>query len=162
MVEDVKKGGIFLLNCSWSDEELEKHLPAHVKKYIASNNIQFYTCDAVTIARELGLGGRTNTVLQAAFFKLADIIPIDKAAVYMKEAIKKTYGNKGEKVVNMNCAAVDAGIANVVKVEVPESWKNASDSSRKQRIKGRDKALTDYVENILMPTNAMDGDSIPV
>ncbi|MDY2932889.1 MAG: pyruvate:ferredoxin (flavodoxin) oxidoreductase, partial [Anaerovoracaceae bacterium] len=162
MVEDVKKGGIFLLNCSWSDEELEKHLPAHVKKYIASNDIQFYTCDAVTIARELGLGGRTNTVLQAAFFKLADIIPIDKAAVYMKEAIKKTYGNKGEKVVNMNCAAVDAGIANVVKVEVPESWKNASDSSRKQRIKGRDKALTDYVENILMPTNAMDGDSIPV
>ena len=162
MVEDVKKGGIFLLNCSWSDEELEKHLPAHVKKYIASNDIQFYTCDAVTIARELGLGGRTNTVLQAAFFKLADIIPIDKAAVYMKEAIKKTYGNKGEKVVNMNCAAVDAGIANVVKVEVPASWKNASDSSRKQRIKGRDKALTDYVENILMPTNAMDGDSIPV
>ena len=162
MVEDVKKGGIFLLNCSWSNEELEKHLPAHVKKYIASNDIQFYTCDAVTIARELGLGGRTNTVLQAAFFKLADIIPIDKAAVYMKEAIKKTYGNKGEKVVNMNCAAVDAGIANVVKVEVPESWKNASDSSRKQRIKGRDKALTDYVENILMPTNAMDGDSIPV
>ena len=162
MVEDVKKGGIFLLNCSWSDEELEKHLPAHVKKYIASNDIQFYTCDAVTIARELGLGGRTNTVLQAAFFKLADIIPIDKAAIYMKEAIKKTYGNKGEKVVNMNCAAVDAGIANVVKVEVPESWKNASDSSRKQRIKGRDKALTDYVENILMPTNAMDGDSIPV
>ena len=162
MVEDVKKGGIFLLNCSWSDEELEKHLPAHVKKYIASNNIQFYTCDAVTIARELGLGGRTNTVLQAAFFKLADIIPIDKAAVYIKEAIKKTYGNKGEKVVNMNCAAVDAGIANVVKVEVPASWKNASDSSRKQRIKGRDKVLTDYVENILMPTNAMDGDSIPV
>lgn len=98
MVEDVKKGGIFLLNCSWSDEELEKHLPAHVKKYIASNNIQFYTCDAVTIARELGLGGRTNTVLQAAFFKLADIIPIDKAAVYMKEAIKKTYGNKGERL----------------------------------------------------------------
>ena len=162
MVEDVKKGGIFLLNCSWSDEELEKHLPAHVKKYIASNNIQFYICDAVTIARELGLAGKTNTVLQAAFFKLADIIPIDKAAVYMKEAIKKTYGNKGEKVVNMNCAAVDAGIANVVKLEVPESWKNASDSSRKQRIKGRDKALTDYVENILMPTNAMDGDSIPV
>ena len=162
MVEDVKKGGIFLLNCSWSDEELEKHLPAHVKKYIASNDIQFYTCDAVTIARKLGLGGRTNTVLQAAFFKLADIIPIDRASVYMKEAIKKTYGNKGEKVVNMNCAAVDAGIANVVKVDVPASWKNASDSSRKQRIKGRDKALTDYVENILMPTNAMDGDSIPV
>ena len=162
MVEDVKKGGIFLLNCSWSNEELEKHLPAHVKKYIASNDIQFYTCDAVTIARELGLGGRTNTVLQAAFFKLADIIPIDKASVYMKEAIKKTYGNKGEKVVNMNCAAVDAGIANVVRVDVPSEWKNASDSSRKQRIKGRDKTLTDYVENILMPTNAMNGDSIPV
>ena len=162
MVEDVKKGGIFLLNCSWNAAELEEHLPAHVKKYIASNDIQFYTCDAVTIARELGLGGRTNTVLQAAFFKLADIIPIDKAAVYMKDAIKKTYGNKGEKIVNMNCAAVDAGIANVVKIDVPASWKKASENSRKQKIRGRNKALTDYVENILIPTNAMKGDSIPV
>ncbi len=162
MVEDVKKGGIFLLNCSWDAAELEEHLPAHVKKYIASNDIQFYTCDAVTIARELGLGGRTNTVLQAAFFKLADIIPIDKAAVYMKDAIKKTYGNKGEKIVNMNCAAVDAGIANVVKIDVPASWKKASENSRKQKIRGRNKTLTDYVENILIPTNAMNGDSIPV
>ncbi len=162
MVEDVKKGGIFLLNCSWNAAELEEHLPAHVKKYIASNDIQFYTCDAVTIARELGLGGRTNTVLQAAFFKLADIIPIDKAAVYMKDAIRKTYGNKGEKIVNMNCAAVDAGIANVVKIDVPASWKKASENSRKQKIRGRNKTLTDYVENILIPTNAMNGDSIPV
>ncbi len=162
MVEDVKKGGIFLLNCSWDAAELEEHLPAHVKKYIASNDIQFYTCDAVTIARELGLGGRTNTVLQAAFFKLADIIPIDKAAVYMKDAIRKTYGNKGEKIVNMNCAAVDAGIANVVKIDVPASWKKASENSRKQKIRGRNKTLTDYVENILIPTNAMNGDSIPV
>ncbi len=162
MVEDVKKGGIFLLNCSWNAAELEEHLPAHVKKYIASNDIQFYTCDAVTIARELGLGGRTNTVLQAAFFKLADIIPIDRAAVYMKDAIRKTYGNKGEKIVNMNCAAVDAGIANVVKIDVPASWKKASENSRKQKIRGRNKTLTDYVENILMPTNAMNGDSIPV
>lgn len=162
MVEDVKKGGIFLLNCSWSSDELESHLPAHVKKYIASNDIQFYTCDAVTIARDLGLGGRTNTVLQAAFFKLADIIPIDKAAIYMKEAIKKTYGNKGKKIVDMNCAAVDAGIANVVKIDVPAEWKNASDSAKKHKIKGRDKTLTDYVKNILIPTNAMNGDSIPV
>ena len=162
MVEDVKKGGIFLLNCSWNAAELEEHLPAHVKKYIASNDIQFYTCDAVTIARELGLGGRTNTVLQAAFFKLADIIPIDKAAVYMKDAIRKTYGNKGEKIVNMNCEAVDAGIANVVKIDVPASWEKASESSRKKKIRGRDKTLTDYVENILIPTNAMNGDSIPV
>ena len=162
MVEDVKKGGIFLLNCSWSSDELESHLPAHAKKYIASNDIQFYTCDAVTIARDLGLGGRTNTVLQAAFFKLADIIPIDKAAIYMKEAIKKTYGNKGKKIVDMNCAAVDAGIANVVKIDVPAEWKNASDSAKKHKIKGRDKTLTDYVKNILIPTNAMNGDSIPV
>ncbi len=162
MVEDVKKGGIFLLNCSWNAAELEDHLPAHVKKFIASNNIQFYICDAVTIARELGLGGRTNTVLQAAFFKLANIIPINKAAVYMKDAIRKTYGNKGENVVKMNCNAVDAGISSVVKVDVPEEWKNASDKSRKQRIRGRNKTLTDYVENILIPTNAMNGDSIPV
>ena len=162
MVEDVKKGGIFLLNCSWNLAELEEHLPAHVKKYIASNNIQFYTCDAVTIARELGLGGRTNTVLQAAFFKLADIIPIDKAAVYMKDAIKKTYGNKGENVVKMNCNAVDAGISSVVRVDVPEEWKNASDNSKKHKIRGRNKILTDYIENILIPTNAMNGDSIPV
>ena len=162
VLKGLKPGGSFLLNSVHDAETTCRTLPDHMKVFLAKNKINFYIINATKIAAELGLGSRTNTIMQAAFFKLADIIPIDKAAVYMKEAIKKTYGNKGEKVVNMNCAAVDAGIANVVKVEVPESWKNASDSSRKQRIKGRDKALTDYVENILMPTNAMDGDSIPV
>ncbi len=98
MVQDVKPGGFFLLNCVWSDDELDKHLPAKVKRYIAKNNIQFYTCDAVSLAKEIGLGARrTNTILQAAFFKLADIIPIDDAVKYMKEAIEKTYGKKGRK-----------------------------------------------------------------
>ena len=111
MVEDVKPGGHFLLNCTWSDAELDEHLPATMKRYIARNNIKFYTCDAVDIAKRIGLGARrTNSVLQAAFFKLANIIPIDEAVGYMKDAIKKTYGKKGENIVNMNVAAVDEGV----------------------------------------------------
>ena len=138
-----KPGGFFLLNCVWSDEELETHLPAKVKRYIAKNNVQFYTCDAVSIAKEIGLGARrTNTVLQAAFFKLADIIPIDEAVGYMKDAIKKTYGKKGEKIVNMNMAAVDAGVANVHKVEVPASWADAPDDAPAAKLVGRDQVHT--------------------
>ncbi len=162
MVEDVKKGGTFLLNCPWSDEELDEKLPGNVKKYIAENDVQFYTCDAVTIAKELGLGNRTNSVLQAAFFKLAKIIPIDEAAGYMKEAIKKTYGSKGQNIVDMNCAAIDAGVNSVHKVEVPESWKNAEGDIVKTVAEGRDKLHTDYINNILKPTNGMYGDDIPV
>ena len=163
MVEDVKPGGFFLLNCVWNDEELEEHLPAKRSRYIAENDVQFYTCDAVDIAKKIGLGARrTNSVLQAAFFKLADIIPIDDAVTYMKEAIKKTYGKKGEKVVNMNLAAVDAGISHVHKVEVPESWKAAEEDSKPQEMVGRDKLHTEYLNKVLIPTNTMAGDKVPV
>ncbi len=163
MVQDVKPGGYFLLNCVWSDEELDTHLPATVKRYIARNNIKFYTCDAVSIAKEIGLGARrTNTVLQAAFFKLADIIPIEEAVGYMKAAIKNTYGKKGEKIVAMNMAAVDAGVANVHKVEVPESWADAPDDAPAPKLCGRDQTHTDYLNDILVPTNTLTGDNVPV
>ena len=163
MVQDVKPGGFFLLNCVWSDEELEEHLPAKVKRYIANNNVQFYTCDAVSIAKKIGLGARrTNSVLQAAFFKLADIIPIDDAVGYMKDAIRHTYGKKGEDIVNMNLAAVDAGINHIHKVVVPESWKTAADEAPTPKLVGRDKAHTDYLNDILVPTNTLTGDAVPV
>lgn len=163
IVEDVKKGGSFLLNCTWSDAELEQHLPASVKRYIANNDINFYTCDAVDAAKEIGLGARrTNTVLQAAFFKIANIIPIEDATTYMKEAIKKTYGKKGDNIVNMNIAAVDAGLQRVHKVNVPESWKNASDDEEPIKYVGRDEFTTKYLNDILYPYAHMDGDSIPV
>nr|WP_312354485.1 pyruvate:ferredoxin (flavodoxin) oxidoreductase [Aminipila sp.] len=163
IVQDVKPGGFFLLNCAWSDEELNEHLPAAAKRYIAKNNVQFYTCDAVKTAMNIGLGARrTNTVLQAAFFKLANIIPIDDAVGYMKDAIKKTYGTKGDKIVHMNLQAVDAGVKNIHKVEIPSDWAEAQDAPDKNKIEGRDKAHTDYIKEILIPTNAMRGDGIPV
>ena len=163
MVEDVKPGGFFLLNCVWSDEELEKHLPAKVKRYIAKNDIQFYTCDAVSIAKKVGLGARrTNSVLQAAFFKLANIIPIDDAVTYMKDAIRKTYGNKGENVVNMNLAAVDAGVTHVHKVDVPASWADVPDDAPAEKLVGRDQMQTDYLNKVLVPTNTLTGDLVPV
>ncbi len=163
MVEDVKPGGYFLLNCVWTDAELEEHLPAKVKRYIANNNVKFYTCDAVDLAKKVGLGARrTNSVLQAAFFKLADIIPIDDAVGYMKDAIIHTYSKKGQNIVDMNCAAVDAGVQSVHKVEVPESWKNAPDDPVPEKLVGRDKFHTDYLNNILVPTNSLAGDNCPV
>lgn len=163
IVKDVKPGGFFLLNCTWSDEELNEHIPAAAKQYIARNNVQFYTCDAADIAVTIGLGARrTNIVLQAAFFKLVNIIPIDQAAGYMKDAIKNTYGTKGEKIVSMNLEAVDAGIKNSHKVEIPADWADAAEPLDEKMIQGRDKAHTDYIKDILIPTNAMHGDAIPV
>ena len=163
MVQDVKPGGFFLLNCVWDDAELEEHLPAEVKRYIAKNNIQFYTCDAVSIAKEIGLGARrTNTVLQAAFFKLADIIPLEEAVGHMKKAIENTYGKKGADIVAMNHAAVDAGINNVHKVEVPASWADAPDDPPKAKMVGRDEVHTNYLNDILVPTNTLTGDNVPV
>ena len=163
MVQDVKPGGFFLLNCVWSDDELEEHLPSKVKQYIAKNNVQFYTCDAVSAAKEIGLGARrTNSVLQAAFFKLADIIPIDKAEEYMKEAIKKTYGKKGEKIVSMNIAAVEAGINNVHKVEFPASWATCEDDAPAPELVGRDENMSKFLNEILVPMATMNGDNIPV
>ena len=158
IVSEIKPGGTFLLNCGWKGEELDKHLPAEVKRYIANNNINFYTIDAVEICREIGLGNRTNSVLQSAFFKLANIIPVDDAVGYMKAAIEKSYGKKGEKVVNMNYAAVDAGLTGLVKIDVPESWKDAKDVD-KEEIK---RVLPEYVEKLLIPMNALKGDSLPV
>ena len=163
MVEDVKPGGYFLLNCAWSDQELDRHLPGRVKRYLANNGIRFYTCDAVSIAKRIGLGARrTNTVLQAAFFKLAGIIPIDDAVRYMKEAIEHTYAKKGRNIVDMNNAAVDEGVKNVHQVEIPESWKNAPDDAPPAPLAGRDEFQTAYLNDILLPTNRMDGDRIPV
>ena len=163
IVQDVNPGGTFLLNCIWNDDELGEHLPASAKRYIAENNINFYTCDAVKHAVEIGLGARrTNTVLQAAFFKLANIIPIDKAAEYMKEAIKKTYGRKGDRIVNMNCAAVDAGINNIHKVVVPKDWMDAKEETSIDKYEYLDAFQEKYIKEVMNPTNAMNGDSIPV
>lgn len=162
IVQDVNPGGKFLLNCSWTDEELETHLPDAAKKYVADNNIEFYTCDAVKLANQVGLGSRrTNTVLQAAFFKIANIMPIDEAIEYMKSAIKKSYMSKGEDVVNMNCNAVDAGVTHVHKVEVPERWKNIAVSDNKEQLQSDRPDLKKYLNDILTTDAAMKGDEIP-
>ena len=156
MIHEIKDGGTFLLNTSWNQEELEEHLPGDVKKYIADHNVQFYTVDANRLARELGLGNHANMILQAAFFKLSNVMPVDDAVRYMKEAVQKTYAKKGEKVVNMNMAAVDAGINSPVKVEVPASWSQAKDE------RTVDENLPDVVKNIVIPCNRQRGDDLPV
>ena len=161
MVSDVKPGGVFLLNCSWTGEELDKHLPGQVKKYIADNNIQFYTIDGVKIGLEIGLGNRINTILQSAFFKLADIIPADDAIKYMKEAAKKSYAKKGDAIVQMNYDAIDAGATQVVKVDVPESWKDCEYEDITIKYEGEGE-LIDYVNNILVPINRFAGSKLPV
>ncbi len=125
MVSDLKKGGTFLLNTAWTVEELSERLPGDVKRYIANNDIKLYTIDAISVARELGLGGRVNTILQAAFFKLANIIPVEEAVDYMKQAATKSYGKRGEAIVQMNHGAIDRGVTDVKKVEIPADWKNA-------------------------------------
>ena len=162
MVEDLKKGGYFLLNCSWNEEELEKHLPASMKRYIAENDIKFYTIDATHIAKEIGLGGRINTILQAAFFKLSGIIPADRAVTLMKEAATKSYSKKGEKIVAMNHAAIERGVEGAKEVKVPESWKIAKDEEKAVTVTGARKDLVDFVRNIQVPVNAQKGDDLPV
>ncbi|MDY2957735.1 pyruvate:ferredoxin (flavodoxin) oxidoreductase [Floccifex sp.] len=161
MVQDVKPGGVFLINCQWSDEELEQHLPAEAKKYIADNNIQLYTINAIDKAIEIGMGKRTNTILQAAFFKLANVMPIDEAVDYMKAAAKKSYSKKGDAVVEMNYRAIDAGVDATHKVEVPASWSNPQPDAAKPELTGRE-ATVKMVKNIMEPVNIMDGDSLPV
>lgn len=162
MVEDVIPGGTFLLNCQWSVDELEDKLPDSVKGYIANNNINFYIINAIKIAKEIGLGNRTNTVLQSAFFKLANIIPADDAVKYMKEKALASFGKKGEDVVNMNYAAIDQGAGAVVKVEVPDSWKNCKGELSHPHFEGENKKLIDFVNNIQVPVNAQRGDKLPV
>lgn len=161
MVQDVKPGGIFLINCQWSDEELGTKLNAEAKKYIADNNIQLYTINAIDKAIEIGMGKRTNTILQAAFFKLANILPIEDAVKYMKEAAKKTYGKKGDAIVEMNYKAIDAGINAIHKVEVPASWSNPEPDAPAPEITGRPETVK-MVKTLMNPIALMDGDSLPV
>ncbi len=164
MVQELVDGGTFLLNCAWDMEGLEKHLPGQVKRYIAEHNIQFYTIDGVKIGIEVGMGPtRINTILQSAFFKLANIIPQEKAIELMKAAAKATYGRKGDDVVQKNWAAIDAGADKAVKVEVPESWKNAEgDGLTLTHTTKGNKALVDFVNNIQSKINAQEGNSLPV
>lgn len=161
MVQDVKPGGVFMINCQWSDEELEHHLNAEAKKYIAENNIQLYTINAIDKAIEIGMGKRTNTILQSAFFKLANVMPIDEAVDFMKAAAKKSYGKKGDAVVEMNYKAIDAGVDAVHKVEIPDSWKNPAADPAKKPYQGLPKTVK-MVEELMDPISLMDGDSLPV
>ena len=157
IVSDLKDGKTFLLNCSWNKEELEEHLPKAMKKYIYDHNIKFYTIDATGIAKEIGLGNRINTVLQAAFFKLANIIPIEEAVAHMKKMIYKSYSKKGDKILNMNYAAVDKGVEGLVEIKIPSSWGNAIKEEKAETTE-----LPDYIKNILIPINAQEGDKLPV
>jgi len=161
MVQDVKKGGTFLINCQWSDEELDKHLPAEAKKYIAENNITVYTIDAVDIATKIGLGKRTSTVLQSAFFKLANVLPAEEAIKYMKEKVVAKFSKKGQDIVDMNCQAIDQGAGALHKVEVPASWKNPAADAKKPALSGEKKTVA-MVEKLMNPIALMDGDSLPV
>ena len=161
MVQDVKPGGVFMINCQWSDEELDKHMPAASKKYIADNNIQLYTINAIDKAIEIGMGKRTNTILQSAFFKLANVMPIEEAVEYMKAAAKKSYSKKGDAVVEMNYKAIDAGLDAVHKVEVPASWANPEADAPAKELSGR-AATVKMVKELLQPISLMDGDSLPV
>ncbi len=162
IVEDLVPGGTFLLNCSWTGEELSANLPGKVKKFIAENNIKFYTIDAIKIGKEIGLGSRVNTVLQSAFFKLSGIIPIEEAVQYMKDAATKSYSKKGEAIVKMNHDAIDAGVKNIVEVAVPADWANCTDDSVAHVATGDRADLVKFVNDILIPANAQKGDSLPV
>ncbi|NDO47664.1 pyruvate:ferredoxin (flavodoxin) oxidoreductase [Clostridium sp. MD294] len=157
MVSDLQPGGTFLLNTVWTPEELDKQLPASIKKQLAEKKINFYTINGTDIAKEIGLGNRINTVLQAAFFKLANIIPIEKAVEYMKAAITKSYGKKGDTILNMNYAAVDKGVDGAVKIDIPAAWANAVDTEVKT-----ERPKTEFVKNIVDPMNAQEGDKLPV
>lgn len=157
LLKGLKKGGNFVLNTIWNEEEVERKLPAKMKRYIAENEINFYTVNATKIASEIGLGRRINMIMQSAFFKLAEIIPQEEAIEYLKASIKKAYGKKGDKVVNMNYEAVEAGMNSLVKINVPETWKTAT-----EEVKVEGKEVTDFVKNIMNPMNALEGDKLPV
>ncbi|MDR0916114.1 MAG: pyruvate:ferredoxin (flavodoxin) oxidoreductase [Oscillospiraceae bacterium] len=163
IAKDVKPYGAFLINCPWDADELGEHLDAASKRYIADNNVRVYTVDAVAIAKKLGLGNRTNSVLQSAFFKLSNILPIDEAVKYMKDAVRASYGSKGEDVVAMNDAAIDAGLTEAREITVPQSWKSPSaDVIPTAPLTGASAKLAAYVTDVLTPMNAMSGDSLPV
>ena len=157
ILEGLRPGGTFLLNCVWSPEELEERLPASMKRYIAENDIKFYIINAVKIASSIGLGERINMVTQSAFFKLANVIPIEKAVPLLKDAIKRTYGKKGDKIVAMNCEAVDKALDAIVEINVPAEWKNAKDE-----VKADNKDVPEFIKNIVEPVNAQRGNKLPV
>ena len=161
IVDDLKEGGSFLLNCPWDTEELSERLPGKMKKILAERHINFYTIDGIKIGKEIGLGGRINTVLQSAFFKIADIIPADKAKELMKAAAKKSYMKKGQAIVDMNYATIDRGMEDLKKVEIPADWANAVDNSVADKAEGNG-ALVEYVNEILKPVNAYKGNKLPV
>ena len=152
----LKKGGTFLLNCNWKPEELDAQLPGQLKRYIAKNDIKFYIIDAVKIAQEIGLGGRINMIMQSAFFKLADIIPLADAVKYLKDAVEHSYGKKGQNIVDMNNAAIDKGIDAIVAVEVPVSWAEAGDTAAEAA------TGNEFVDKLLVPMNKLEGDKLPV
>lgn len=156
VLDGLKSSGVFLLNCTWSETELTEKLPAAMKRYIAENNIRFYTIDAVKIAQDIGLGGRINMIMQAAFFKLADIIPVEESVSYLKQAVEHSYGNKGKTIVDMNNAAIDQGIGAIVKVQVPAAWRDGYDQAAATR------DVPAFIEQILVPMNRQEGDKLPV
>ncbi|MBC8536521.1 pyruvate:ferredoxin (flavodoxin) oxidoreductase [Feifania hominis] len=162
MTDDLKDGGTFLLNCQWSEAELERHLTAKIKRDLATKNAKFYIIDGVDIAKEIGLGGRINTILQSAFFALTKIIPIEDAIDFMKKAAYKSYGRKGEKIVNMNYAAIDRGATGFKEVKVPAEWANAKDETVETVVTGDRPELVKFVKEKLIPMNAQQGDKLPV
>jgi len=157
ILDGLKKGGTFVLNCQWTEEELDEKLPASIKRKIANDDINFYIINATDIAREIGLGSRINMIMQAAFFKLANVIPIEDAVKYLKDSIVEAYGKKGQAIVEMNYAAVDRGINSLHKVNVPESWKNAQDAPVED-----DPEKPEFIKKVVEPMNAQMGDSLPV
>ena len=161
MVRDVKPGGTFLVNCQWSDEEFASHLPAVAKRYIAKNNINVYLIDAIDLAEKVGMGKRTNTVLQSAFFSLAQVLPAEDAIQYMKDAAEKSYAKKGQNIVEANWKAIDAGATAYRKFEVPADWATAEDEKVELTLEGRE-AIVKQVRELMEPINRMDGDSLPV
>ena len=161
MVQDVKPGGIFLINCQWDFEELNKHLHADAKRYIAKNNVQLYTINAIDLAVKVGMGKRTNTILQAAFFALANVLPKDEAVKYMKDAAEHSYMKKGMDVVQKNWDAIDAGAGALVKIDVPADWANATEEAHVEHLEGPVKTVA-MVRNIMEPVGRMNGDSLPV
>ena len=161
MVNDVKPGGVFMINCQWTPEELDHHMPAEAKRYIAKNNIQLYTINAIDKAIEIGLGKRTNTILQSAFFALAGVLPKEDALKFMKEAAYKSFAKKGDAIVEMNYKAIDAGFDAFVKIDVPASWADAKDAEGDHELAGNP-ATVKMVKEILFPVDKMDGDSLPV
>jgi len=157
LLKGLKKSGNFVLNCQWTAKELEEKLPTAMKQSIAKNNVNFYIIDAVSIAHQIGLGSRINMIMQAAFFKLANVIPVEEAVDHLKASVLKTYGKKGQNIVDMNIAAIDLGVSSLVKVEVPASWGNADNAQAAAAVEE-----PDFVKNILRPMNALEGDNLPV